>query len=90
MKHAGKSLLFQGKPCVKKDGNGLCYNELNQLRKMFGKENIGLYGGGFGKENIGLHKNKSARLAEKTRKLHKCSEQFGLKFMAEANLRRVV
>ena len=35
---------------------------------MFGKENIGLYRGGFGKENIGLHKNKSARLAEKTKK----------------------
>ena len=35
---------------------------------MFGKENIGLYRGGFGQENIGLHKNKSARLAEKTKK----------------------
>ena len=57
---------------------------------MFGKENIGLYRGGFGKENIGLHKNKSARLAEKTKKkLQKCSEQFGLKFTAEANLRAV-
>ena len=62
----------------------------NQRRKMFGKENIGLYRGGFGKENIGLHKNKSARLAEKTKKkLQKCSEQFGLKFTAEANLRAV-
>ena len=68
MKHAGKSLLFKGKSCIKKDSSGLCYNELNQLRKMFGKENIGLYRGGFGKENIGLHKNKSARLAEKTKK----------------------
>ena len=57
---------------------------------MFGKENIGLYRGGLGKEYIGLHKNKSARLAEKTRKLHKCSEQFGLKFTAEANLRVVL
>ena len=35
---------------------------------MFGKENVGLYTGGFGKESIGLHKNKSARLAEKTSK----------------------
>ncbi len=32
-------------------------------------------------------KNKSARLADKTRKeLHKCFEQFGLKITAEANL----
>ena len=32
-------------------------------------------------------KNKSARLADKTRKeLHKCLEQFGLKITAEANL----
>ena len=78
MKHAGKSLLFKGKPCIKKDSSGLGYNELNQLRKMFGKE------------NIGLHKSKSARSAEKTRKkLHECSEQFGLKFTAEANLRLV-
>ena len=90
MKHAGKSLLFKGKPCIKKDSSGLGYNELNQLRKMFGKENIGLYRGSFGKENIGLHTSKSARSAEKTRKkLHECSEQFGLKFTAEANLRVV-
>ena len=32
-------------------------------------------------------KNKSARLADKTRKeLHKCFEQIGLKITAEANL----
>ncbi len=32
-------------------------------------------------------KNKSARLADKTRKeLHECFEQFGLKITAEANL----
>ena len=58
---------------------------------MFGKENIGLYRGGFGKENIGLHKNKSARLAEKTKKkLQKCSEQFGLKIHGRGKLTRGV
>ncbi len=36
---------------------------------------------------LAIMKNKSARLAEKTRKeLHKCFEQFGLKNTAEANL----
>ena len=36
-------------------------------------------------------KNKSARLADKTRKeLHKCFEQFGLKITAEANLHVVI
>ncbi len=56
---------------------------LNKLGQKFGKENIGLYRD----DGLAIMKNKSARLADKTRKeLHKCFEQFGLKITAEANL----
>ena len=56
---------------------------LSILNKKFGKENIGLYRD----DGLAIMKNKSARLADKTRKeLHKCFEQFGLKITAEANL----
>ena len=56
---------------------------LNHLEKSFGKKNIGLY-----RDNgLAIIKNKSARLADKTRKeLHKAFEQFGLKITAESNL----
>ena len=55
---------------------------LSHLGKSFGKENIGLY------RNDGLViKNKSSRLADKTRKeFHKAFEQFGLKITAESDL----
>jgi hypothetical protein len=40
---------------------------------------------------LAIIKNKSARLADKTRKeLHKIFEQFNLKIAAEANLRVVI
>ena len=56
---------------------------LNHLGKTFGKENVGLYGD----DGLAIIKNKSARLADKTRKeLHKAFEQFGLKITAESNL----
>ena len=56
---------------------------LNHLGNSFGKENIGLYRD----DGLAIIKNKSARLADKTRKeLHKAFEQFGLKITAESNL----
>ena len=56
---------------------------LNHLGKSFGKENIGLDRD----DGLAIIKNKSARLADKTRKeLHKAFEQFGLKITAESNL----
>ena len=56
---------------------------LNHLGKSFGKENIGLYRD----DGLAVIKNKSARLADKTRKeLHKAFEQFGLKITAKSNL----
>ena len=56
---------------------------LNHLGKSFGKENIGLYRD----DGLAIIKNKSARLADKTRKeLHKAFEQFGLKITAKSNL----
>ena len=58
---------------------------LNHLGKSFGKENIGLYRD----DGLAIIKNKSARLAGKTRKeLHKAFEQFGLKITAESNFYR--
>ncbi len=55
---------------------------LTNVGQKFGKENIGLYRD----DGLAIMKNKSARLADKTRKeLHKCFEQFGLKITAEAN-----
>ena len=55
----------------------------NNIWQTFGNKNIGLY-----RDNgLAIIKNKSARLADKTRKeLHKIFEQFGLKITAEANL----
>ena len=56
---------------------------LNHLGKSFGKENIGLYRD----DSSAIIKNRSASLADKTRKgLHKAFEQFGLKIRAELNL----
>ena len=56
---------------------------LNHLGKSFGKENIGLYRD----DGLAIIKNKSARLADKTRReLRKAFEQFGLKITAESNL----
>ena len=56
---------------------------LNHLGKSFGKENIGLYRD----DGLAIIKNKSAHLANKTRKeLHKAFEQFGLKITAGSNL----
>ena len=56
---------------------------LNHLGKKFGKKNIGLYRD----DGLAIIKNRSARLADKTRKeLHKIFEQFGLKITAESNL----
>ena len=56
---------------------------LNNLGKSFGKGNIGLYRD----DGLAFIKNKSARLANKTKKeLHKAFEQFGLKTTAESNL----
>ena len=61
------------------DGAEICESGLfilNHLGKSFGKENIGLYRD----DGLAIIKNKSARLADKTRKeLHKACEQFGLK-----------
>jgi hypothetical protein len=55
-----------------------------QLGKRFGKENIGLYRD----DGLTIIKNKSALLADKTRKeLLKTFEQFNLKITAQANLR---
>ncbi len=101
IKHTRKSPLFNdGKPWTKKDSNSLfdvtmgSYDGaeicelvglyiLNNLRQKFGKENIGLHRD----DGLAIMKNKSARLADKTRKeLHKCFERFGLKITAEANL----
>ena len=56
---------------------------LNHPGKTFGKENIGLYRD----DGLAIIKNRSARLANKTRKkLHKIFEQFDLKISMEANL----
>ena len=56
---------------------------LNHLGKKFGKKKIGLYRD----QSLAIIKNRSARLADKTRKeLHKIFEQFGLKITAESNL----
>ena len=101
IKHARKSLLFSnGKPWTKNnssnlfdvtmggyDGAEICELVglfiLKQLGKTFGNKNIGLYRD----DGLAIIKNKSARLAAKTRKeLHKIFEQFGLKITAEANL----
>ena len=101
IKHARKSLLFNnGKPWIKKDSSSLfdvtmgsfdgaeiCELVglfiLNHLGQKFGKQNIGLYRD----DGLAILKNKSARLADKTRKeLHKVFEQFDLKITAEANL----
>ena len=95
------SLLFNnGKPWIKNnnsnlfnvtmgsyDGAEICELVglfiLNHQGKSFGKENIGLYRD----DGLAIIKNKSARLADKTRKeLHKAFEQFGLKITAESNL----
>ena len=54
---------------------------LNYPGKSFGKENIGLYKD----DGLEIIKNKSARLADKTRKeLHKAFKEFGLKITAES------
>ena len=101
IKQARKSLLFNnGKPWIKNnnsnlfdvtmgsyDGAEICELVglfiLNHLGKSFGKENIGLYRD----DGLAIIKNKSARLADKTRKeLHKAFEQFGLKITAQSNL----
>ena len=59
---------------------------LNHLGKTFGRENVGLYRD----DGLAIIKNRSARLADKTRKeLHKVFEQFDLKITAEANLHAV-
>ena len=59
---------------------------LKHLRKLFGNKNIGLYRD----DGLAIIKNKSARLANKTRKeLHNIFEQLGLKITAEANLHTV-
>ena len=94
IKHARKSLLFNhGKPWIKNnnsnlfdvtigsyDGAEICKLVglfiLNHLGKTFGKENIGLYRD----DGLAIIKNRSARLADKTRKeLYKIFEQFDLK-----------
>ena len=57
---------------------------LNHLGQKFGKQkqNIALYW-----DRLAILKNKSARLADKTRKeLYKIFQQFNLKITAEANL----
>ena len=95
IKHARKSLLFNnGKPWIKNNNNNLfdvtigSYDgaEICELVGLFilnHKENIGLYRD----YGLAIIKNKSARLADKTRKeLHKAFEQFGLKITAESNL----
>ena len=101
IKHARKSLLFNhGRPWIKNnnsnlfdvtmgsyDGAEICELVglfiLNHLGKKFGKKNIGLYRD----DGLAIIKNRSARLADKTRKeLHKIFEQFGLKITAESNL----
>ena len=56
---------------------------LNHLGKKLGKKNIVLYRD----DGLAIIKNRSARLADKTRKeLHKVFEQFGPKITAESNL----
>ena len=56
---------------------------LNHSGKKFGKKNIGWYRD----DGLAIIKNRSARLADKTRKeLLKVFEQFFLKITAEANL----
>ena len=56
---------------------------LKQLGKTFCNKNICLYRD----DGLAIIKNKSARLADKTRKeLHKIFEQFGLNITVEANL----
>ena len=101
IKHARKSLLFNhGKPWIKNDNTNLFHVTMgsydraeicelagvfivNHLGKTFGKENIGLYR----HDGLAIIKNKSARLADKTRKdLYKVFEQFDLRITAEANL----
>ena len=104
IKYARKSLRSNNeKPWIKKDGNSLFDVTmgsfdgtevwklvglfiLNYLDSKFGKENIGLYRD----DGLAIMKNKSARLADKTRKeLHKIFENFDLKITAEANLKIV-
>ena len=100
IKHARKSLLFNhGRPWIKNniylmlpwvamhDGAEICELVglfiLNHLGKKFGKKNIGLYRD----DGLAIIKNRSARLADKSRKkLHKVFEQFGPKITAESNL----
>ena len=101
IKHARKSLLFNhGRPWIKNnnsnlfdvtmgsyDGAEICELVglfiLNHLGKKFGKKNIGLYRD----DGLAVIKNRSARLADKTRKeLHKIFEQFGLKITFETRL----
>ena len=101
IKHARKSLLFNhGKPWIKNNdsnlfdvtmgsygGTEICELVglfiLNHSGKKFGKKNIGLYRD----DGLAIIKNRSARLADKTREeLHNVFEQFCLKITAEANL----
>ena len=101
MKHAGKSLLFNhGKPWIENgnsnlfdvimgsyDGAEICKLVglfiLNHPGKKLGKKNTGLYKD----DGLAIIKNRSVRLADKTRKeLHKVFKQVGLKITAEANL----
>ena len=59
---------------------------LNHLGNRLGKENFGFYIETTVWQSL-IIKNKSARLADKTRKeLHEAFEQFGLKITAESNL----
>ena len=56
----------------------------NYLGKKFAKKNIGLYRD----DGLAIIKNRSAGLANKTRKeLHNVFKQFGQKITAEANLK---
>ena len=100
IKHARKSLLFnKGKPWIESNNSNLFGVTMGSYDGAKICESVGLFilnvGKSFGKENIGLYrddglaiiKNKSVRLADKTRKeLHKAFEQFGLKITAESNL----
>ena len=101
IKHARKSLLFDHeRPWIKNNNSnffdvtmgsydGAEISELvglfilDHLGKKFGKKNVGLYRD----DGLAIIKNRSARLADKTRKvLHKVFEQFGLKTTVESNL----
>ena len=102
IKHARKSLLSNhGKPWIKNNNSNLfvdvtmCSYDgaeicelvglflLNHLGKQFGQKDIGLYRD----DGLAIIKNRSARLADKTRKeLHKVFKQFGLKITAKGNL----